>query len=490
MSLRIPKLSICVAAAATMALLLVAAPSAMAQQQSPAQLKARVNVILRQAQDPTAAERTILDDYFGKSFFASMNDASPAGLGKLAETRKVLFTQFLNGRGSQAAQEHVMNLAMKSVGNYAVGNYHPAIRYNAVLIIGQMSKPGSAAPYTPATSALVMMLEKDDFRGVPVTSPVRLAALVGLDRHTSLGADPTLAERITAAALAVATNQETPADASPEVHDWMRRLAVKVLANQQKAGLTVPAYEAMAKLIGSKQVNLDDRCGIAELVRQPMIQGAQGLDPATMALALGRLARDVTAFEAKEARKYRKDIAGDDSAAGFAGGLEGGFGGPSRGFGGGFSPEMGMGLEGGFGGGMAIDPAASLGPRIEKRRLLDRLKAVADAADQFGGATADEAKQRMSDLAKPLRNAFDAAAKSDATDLGIASSMIELAGTIEELVDEWAPAEPEPAEGEEEVVEEEAADEAPAAEPADDADAAPAEAAEPAAAAPADAAGN
>jgi hypothetical protein len=256
-----------------------------------------------------------------------------------------------------------------------------------------------------------------------------------------------------------------------------------VLANQQAKGLTTPVYEAMAKLVGSKQMNLDDRCSIAEMLRAPMIQGAQGLNPETMTLALGKLARDVTAFEAKEAKKYQKELLGNDTGGGFVGGggLEGGFG--SRGgLGGEFNPMIGLGPEGGFGGAApAFDPAALEGPHIEKRRLLARLKAVADAADQLAAASADDTKQRMVDLAAPLRSAFDDAVKS--TEMDAATAMIELAGTIETLVDEWAPAEP-------------AADEAePAAEeePAADAEAAPAEAAEepPAAEpAPADAAGN
>ena len=97
MSLMVPKFSIrSVHAAAVIALTLFAASSAFAQQQppaqSPSQLKARVNAILKQPQDPTAAERAILDDYFGKSFFPAMTDASPEQLGKLAEARRVLVT--------------------------------------------------------------------------------------------------------------------------------------------------------------------------------------------------------------------------------------------------------------------------------------------------------------------------------------------------------------------------------------------------------------
>lgn len=495
MSLSTPKFSFSgMLAAAAVALVLWAASSASAQQspaQSPAALKARVNTILKQPQDPTEADRATLDEYFNKSFFPSLVNASPEQLGNLAEQRKVLMTQFLNVKGSQAAHDYLLALTLKTVRDkIAVKAYHPAIRYNAVLIIGQLDKEvakgggANPVPYADATKTLVVFLENDALFGVPVTSPVKLAALVGLERHTRLGVDPTLAERIGAAALAMATKQETPADASPEVHDWMRRLAIRVLAEQQKKGLTAPVYEAIAKLVSSKQVNLDDRCGIAEALKTPMVQGAQGLNPETMALALGKLARDVTAFEAKEARKYQKDVRGDDGSTAFVGGgFGGGFGGRGMGPEGDFGGIMGMGLEGGFGGGLPFDPAAALGPRIEKRRLLDRLKAVADAVDQFGGASAGETKQRMSDLSAPLRTAFNDAAKTDAAQLGIARSMIALARTIDELVDEWAPAEPAAAEEEEEVLEDEAADE----EPAIDAEAAPAEAAEPA---PADAAGN
>src|SRR5690606_28343622 len=157
-------------------------------------------------------------------------------------------------KGSQAAHDHLLALTMKTVrDNIAIKPYHPAIRYNAVLIIGQLDKEAARGgstkpvPYADATKTLVVLLEMDKIQGVPVTSPVKLAALDGLERHADLGADPSLADRINAAALAIATHQETPADASADVHDWMRRLGAKVLANQQKNGLTAPVYDAFAK---------------------------------------------------------------------------------------------------------------------------------------------------------------------------------------------------------------------------------------------------
>lgn len=440
-------------AAALVASLHVEPASAQQPAAQPAAIKAsapKVGAILRGQQAPTPDDLKMLDDFFQKYYFPSMITTDPVQLGELAKKRKDLFVQFINVRGSQAAHDHLAAITLNAMGNIAVRDYHPAVRYNATLILGQLDQtvpqPGGPppSPLARATNGLLALLENADIKGVAVIPPVKVAALVGLERHTRFGVDPQYADRLSAAALAVATRQDSPAGVSPEVNDWMRRLAVKVLANQSAAGLTPAIYDVAVKLIGNRKVNLDDRCGIAESFTTPMYQGAQGIDLGAMALAIGALAEDVLAFEVKEAEKYQRELRGGVGGGGSFGRELGG--------------ELGGGFGGGFGGGSALGDE---GLRLEKRRMIDRLKAVADAADALGGAAADEVKERMTSLATPIKSTWEAAASNEAIDAGVARSVIDLAQEVGRLTAEWAP--PEAAAGEDEAFEE------PAAEPLADA---------------------
>ena len=470
------------------AVVLTASSPAYAQltPQQLAGLKPKVTTILRQASAPSAEEKKIIDDYFTKSFFPSLASDDPIQRGQLAKNRKDLFTQLINIKGgSPDARNHLINLTMSNVGRLAIGNNHPAVRYNAVLIIAQLDKdiPATAStPPTPlpqATKALVALLENKEFNKIPVPSAVKVAALIGLDRHTRFIVDPQYAEPITKAALAVATRTETPDDVSPEVDDWMRRLAFRVLANQFGAGLTAPVNDAVAKFLANKKVNLDDRCGVAELLKKEMYPAGQAVDPAPVALALGSLAKDVLTFEAKEANAYRKAMSGEAGAS-IASPMMRGSGG--RGYGG----EMGMGP--GMGMDFGASPLADDGTKFKKRRMLERLNALRTAATALANAGgSDEVKTRMTDLAVPLKTAFDLGVKADTPDLDVAKAVIVASNEVNSLVSKWIPAEEPDAEAEDEEPFADApaeAAEAPAAEdeaPAEDAAPAEAPVAEPAA---------
>jgi hypothetical protein len=75
----------------------------------------------------------------------------------------------------------------------AKGNYHPAVRYNAALILGQLDAQPGAKPLPAGTEAILAFLENDQFNNVPVPTAVQIAALVSLHRHARLGVDPPVA---------------------------------------------------------------------------------------------------------------------------------------------------------------------------------------------------------------------------------------------------------------------------------------------------------
>ena len=154
------------------------------------------------------------------------------------------------------------------------------------------------------------------------------------------------------------------------------------------------------------------------------------------------------------------------------------------------------------------------GPTYERRRMIDRLLAIADGASAVAAGGSDESKAKLNELVVALRGVAEPAADEKALLEDIAPDVENLSVDVNKLVATWIPAaaaddEPEagefgaeepaadepatdaakPAEDAEEAPAEPAAAEpaAPAAEPADEA--APPAAAEPASEAPAAAAG-
>lgn len=394
-------------------------------------LTGQVATILRAANPPSPADIEVLDTYFMKYLYPSITQYEPpSALGQLSTTRDQLFSRYINVAKSQAARDHVVAGTLKAMGAIAKGSYHPAVRYNAVLIIGQLDQtPGKPLP--AGTETLVSLLENDEFNKVAVSTALKVGAIVGLQRHVVAGVEPALAERITKATLAIATREEAPDDATPKVYGWVRKQAARLLTTQQAKGLKPEVNQALVTLISDKTIDLDDRCAIAQLLKPDMYKGAEGLDGDAMAVALGDLAKRVLDFEADKAQDYLEEVIG---TGGFAAG-GGGFG---MGRGGGFGEGGGF---GGMGmGGMGMAMPIDTGPKYEKRRMIDRTLAIADAADAVAAGGSDELKAKLTELSTAIRTVAMGAADDQAVNEDITDSVIRVSKDVTLLVANWGPA--------------------------------------------------
>jgi hypothetical protein len=416
-------------------------------------LRGKATNVLRDAAPPAAAALKTLDEYFIGWYFPMMTQYSnPAQLGALAKLRKELFVQYINIAKTPPARDHVVGLALKACRSIASGGYHPAVRYNAALILGQLDlsatggEGGRPQPSPDATQALIKLLTDEKIGEVAVPSSAKIAALVGLERHTRIGVNPQLAETITAAVMPVATRKEPPADIPADVNAWMRRMAAQVLANQFAAGFTAPVHEAFVTLIGSDELNLDDRSAVANMLLPGMYANVQGVDAGQAADALGRLAKAILNEESTKAEEYQEALLNDPTmAGGFGGGFDGGrggFGGGRGGYGGGRGGFDGG--RGGFDGGMGMGaPQGPQGPHFEKRRTLDRIAGLVAGLNAISGAGSGDVQKRVTDLLTPIREAAEKMADDKVAELAVAESVVELANEVNDIIAGWtAGAEP------------------------------------------------
>jgi hypothetical protein len=423
-------------------------------------LERQVASLLR---DPSATlsadNKKVLDEFLAGYFFPSLSDYEPDSLGLIGKKREVLFRRYIDAAKSPAIRDYLVELTRKAMSLFCVANYHPAVRYNAVLVLASLDKQpaaqGNAAtppvPLPEASNVLLLLLENEKIKNVTVPSSVRVAALVGLERHARFGLDEQFRERLTKVTSEIMADQEKARDVDLKVHNWMRCLAARVAAQQFTSAPDPAIHEALVKLVNDSKLELVDRCTVARQIARIKYEGVANIDAAPAVLALGKLAVDVVESEAKLAADYQEELLEGQGGAlpsggrggGFGGGYggEGGYGGRGGGFGGeggfggGYGGEGGYG--GGFGGGYGGGYTEPTGPKYERRRLLRCLTSVTRAIKKIEPIANENDKERLASLHALLQSTADVAAEKDALDVEISQDVIQLKSKLAPLVAGW-----------------------------------------------------
>src|SRR5262245_21321229 len=113
-----------------------------------------------------AAQKAKFDNYFDKYFFPSLAQTEPAALGALAKQRDDFFKQTLSRATVADAQKELTDKAYQALGQIVMADppAHPAVRYNAILMIGQLDDKYSPdgrqlpVPYAKAVQPLTAIV--------------------------------------------------------------------------------------------------------------------------------------------------------------------------------------------------------------------------------------------------------------------------------------------------------------------------------------------
>ncbi len=177
------------------------------------------------------------------------------------------------------------------------GNFHPATRVNAMLMIGELGAtppPGFGQTPPPLPEATQVMLTH--LQDPEQIDAVRVAALVGIVRHATLGGitDPQIRQTVVTTMVRV-VNSAPPPGRSLDGHMWMRSQAAEILGKVGvAAGGTTTALGAMVADIG---LPISIRCVAARALGQLDYSGAGDLNASQLIVPLGRLADAAIAEE-------------------------------------------------------------------------------------------------------------------------------------------------------------------------------------------------
>jgi len=370
-----------------------------------------------------AADKEKFNEYFTKYHFPSMTRTEPDKLGDVGKLREDLFKTFLWKSTDPVLQHDLTQLAfgqMVKIVGQDNPPFHPAARYNAILIVGLLdekySPDGRQPPvvYAPATKALTLVVD-EAVKGSRFPPSVTLGALIGLERHAQFheSVAPEVLAAMQAALLKLVTLDKPAQEVDRDAYAWMRYRAASALAKLGTVGDKNAIHNAIIQLTATNKA-LDDRCEAAALVEKLNYKDVK-LDDAATAEPLFALARDIGASEDQRAQDFQE---------------HGGAGGaaimPSRGGGG---PEAY--------GNSGADPNA-----FQRRITLSRLWDLQTALNKVKPSLPAETQKKVDAVLAAVKPTYTAASSKDTVDLKLAESIHSMADAINKAAPGPAKAEP------------------------------------------------
>jgi hypothetical protein len=252
---------------------------------------------------PLAESEKIFDGYFASYLFPLWTQTTEKSLNDLPKERDRFVKNYLEmSAKNSAAHARLVDVTHKKLSEIVQdAELHPAVRYNAILIIGLLNEiePNRGTgtkqmpvPYVPALSTLVEELKKPGNN-----EAVRVGALLGISRHLEWDnskeamtrMQPPVRKEIIDELTSIVKTDIPPAGRSAEGQTWLRRRALEALGHANALAVDPGFTGLLDNIIKTDAEPISLRCTAAEVLSHLDFQAAP---PAITPLAkdLGYLA--------------------------------------------------------------------------------------------------------------------------------------------------------------------------------------------------------
>ena len=234
-----------------------------------------------------------LSAYYDGAAFARWT--RPSDYASIPDFRKQLAAELRAARSSQAVSDYLLGLTISRMKEFIKPEYHRVVRYNAMLVIGELiTAQGSALP--EAQAVLLSELNNPNQNDL-----VQAAVLIGMIRHGTAGfPDADVRDKQVVAPLLKLAQAPVAPGRSSESHAWLRALAVDALAALRYPGSNGAVAQTLANLVSDDTVSPMVRMSAAKALGNLDYQAAAGgLKPLELLGALVKMTEDVLQDGAK-----------------------------------------------------------------------------------------------------------------------------------------------------------------------------------------------
>jgi hypothetical protein len=241
-------------------------------------------------------QKTDFDTYYNT--YALPRWTQLSNLNKLRDYHKELFSNLSRAKSGDV-HDYLNKLVLDYMGKIAKSDkYHPSVRINAMLTIGDLNSVDSiqAAQNVPLADAMPILLETvNDAKQIV---PLKIAAIVGINRHVTMGANGPQVQPVFSAMLKLITSADA-ADYADLGKVWMRKQAVDMLGLLGNLGTNNQVPKLLAGYAGDAKAPFFLRQSAAEALGKLKYDGANGLDAVALAKSLAQLMLDACDAEFK-----------------------------------------------------------------------------------------------------------------------------------------------------------------------------------------------
>jgi hypothetical protein len=247
-----------------------------------------------------AGEEKAFDVYHTTYAFARWTQ--PENYASITEYRRELRSEFATGR-SGAAYDRLVSLTMDFMSKVVNDpGYHPAVRVNAMLAIGELDvsipAPGSRDLPQPLPAALdfILAVLKDPNQ----IDAVRIAALQGLVRHASLpmANAQTRDQQVIPLLVQLASTKDPPPGRTKPGHAWMRALAIEALGTLRLPGANGQNVKLLVSIVGETDAPLSTRLAAVRALGRIDYKGLTAVKPDEVVVPVAQFLHDATTAEA------------------------------------------------------------------------------------------------------------------------------------------------------------------------------------------------
>lgn len=243
-----------------------------------------------------------VDKYIQEYVFPKMTMTDNETLSNLGSLRKDFLDDYVSADITGSNRQHMINnLIIPEMQKIAVGNYHPAVRLNAVLIVGQINSvdPTRTQLPRPSTECIQFLIRTMGDDSLP--EYVKVAAMTGIHRNAMFDAqqttsliDGTQKGQIGTIAMSIATSKANGQDKwSPETSYWLRRRAVQTIGFLKEPGPAGDRVTALLDILSNEKEKFWLRFD-AMMAMEDMAMTSDNADRAT---------EEITRFMAKSLRQ-------------------------------------------------------------------------------------------------------------------------------------------------------------------------------------------
>lgn len=218
-------------------------------------------------------KKQVFDTYY--QTFALPRWTQPATLSKLPDFRKELRVNLAQAKSGEV-HDYLNSMALEFMKKLLDAKYHPAVRVNAVLMIGDLNatEQTTSADAKPLPEALKSLREIAE--DPKQEEALRVAAMVGIQRHVAAGVEPEVKKSLTDAMLKQLA-VEIPEGPAGVGLNWLHGQAIDVLGRLGSLGENNAVYAAVLDSLSNRKrrLSFSTRCMAAESLGRLNFNGAK-----------------------------------------------------------------------------------------------------------------------------------------------------------------------------------------------------------------------